>query len=225
MIKVMIVDDMPKHRAKMLTVINSVTGYEVVASLQDGVDVIHWLHNKIVQPDIVLLDVEMYKMDGITLLEYLSEFFPAIKVIMVSTHHEKKVIEDALVANAHGFVWKYDDYAYLKKALEAVANNEQFIDPRLNTEGININQLSIDRKREKEILHNNYQLTDRELRILKVICAQINYIEIGNILHISQRTVETYVGRLNKKLGIGLGGRLALAQFSLRRGITKIARL
>jgi len=225
MYKVMIVDDLPKHRTKMAAIVNSMVGYHVMATLEDGADVMHWLHNNVVVPDIILLDVEMRKMDGITLLEYLSDFFPSIRVIIVSSHFEPELIADAFAANAYGFIWKHDDYKFLMQAIVAIKNNQRFIDPRLEVYNLDIQRLVSERQKEKKAIHKNYQLTDTELRILKVICAQINYVEMSNILHISQRTVETYVGRLNKKLSINYGGRVALSNFSLRRGIAKIAKL
>ncbi|MBC7652671.1 MAG: response regulator transcription factor [Deinococcales bacterium] len=145
-------------------------------------------------------------------------------MLAISSHGEKHIIKDMLAAGAMGFLWKHNGYPNLKEALQLVMTNTVYIDNRLNDGTFNREALMNERDIEKVKIKSNDELTDREWQILKIIVSQINYIEIGRVLNITQKTVETYVTRLNKKLGIS-GGRFSLHTFSLSRGISKIARL
>jgi DNA-binding NarL/FixJ family response regulator len=225
MYKVMIVDDMPKHRQQIAVIVQQIPDVEIIACLENGVQVLHWLHNKREMPDAVILDIAMPKLDGVGVMEYIQDFFNHIKVLVISSHAEKHIIKDILAAGALGFLWKHDNYPHLKTGLLKVLNNEVYIDERL-TDGSTYNRDALMHQRalEKHIVREDHELTDREWQIVKIIIAQTNYTEIGKALNITQKTVETYVARLNKKLGIS-GGRFSLHTFSVSRGISKIARL
>lgn len=222
--KVMIVDDMAKHRQQIAAIVQQIPNVEVMTCLENGVQVLHWLHNNKLIPDIIILDIEMPKLDGVGVMEYVHDFFSYIKVLAISSHGEKQIINDMLAAGAMGFLWKYNNYPNLKEALQQVLNNEVYIDERLNDGTYNRDALMHERGFEKDKSREAYALTDREWQIVKIIIAQTNYIEIGKALNITQKTVETYVTRLNKKLGIS-GGRFSLHTFSVSRGFSRIARI
>jgi DNA-binding NarL/FixJ family response regulator len=221
----MIVDDMPKHRLIIENLVTQIHNCIVIASLNDGDKVLHWFANETQMPDIIILDIQMPKMDGISVMEYLTDFYPLVKVIALSSHNEKNIINQALAAGVMSFVWKHNNCMYLNKAIELVKNNTVYIDERIDDPSFNRTSLMAVRQLEKDILHSNYQLSTSEYKVLKILTAQINYIEIGYILHLSPRTLETYVGRLNKKLNIISGGRQALFYFALRIGMVKVANL
>ncbi len=222
--KVMIVDDMAKHRQQIAAMVHQMPDVEIIASLENGVQVLHWLHNNREMPDTIILDIEMPKLDGVGVMEYVNDFFSHIKVLAISSHGEKQIINDMLAAGAMGFLWKYNDYPNLKEALQQVLNNEVYIDKQLNAGTYNRDALMHERALEKHKVRKDQELTDREWQIVKIIIAQTNYTEIGKALNITKKTVETYVTRLNKKLGIS-GGRFSLHTFSVSRGISKIARI
>jgi two-component system, NarL family, response regulator, fimbrial Z protein, FimZ len=224
MYKVMIVDDMPKHRQQIEGIIKQIAGLEIIACLENGIQVIEWLYNKIDVPDIIVLDIEMPKLDGLGVMDFLHDFFPTIKVLAISSHGEKHIVKDIIAAGAMGFLWKYDNYPYLKQAVIRIINNEVYMDERLSHDAHNRELLIRERTIEKEKIKQIHEFTEREWQIMKIIVSQTNYIEIGRVLNITQKTVETYVTRLNKKLGI-TGGRVSLHNFSFSRGIMLIAKL
>lgn len=224
MYKVMIVDDMPKHRQQIESVANRITSLKVIGCLENGIQVIEWLYNKIEVPDLIILDIEMPKLDGLGVMDFLNDSFPEIKVLAISSHGERHLVKDIIKAGATGFIWKYDGYPQLKEAIMKVLTNQVYIDERLNCEKFDRDMLTHERLLEKESIKQCHDFTEREWQIMKIIVSQTNYIEIGRILNITQKTVETYVTRLNKKLGI-TGGRISLHNFSFSRGIMVIAKL
>lgn len=222
--KVMIVDNTPKHRLQIAAIVQQIPGVEIIANLENGVQVLHWCYNNKVMPDTILLEVALPKLDGVGTMEFLSDFFAKIKVLVISSHSEKQVIKDMLAAGALGFLWKYNDYPNLKAALQLVLNNEVYIDERLNDDAYSRDALMLERTAEKEKIRTHYKLTNRDWQMLKIIASQTNYKEIGTIFNITPKTVETYVARLNKKLAI-CGGKFSLLTFCISSGISKFAKL
>ena len=224
MIKVMVVDDYAPTLTKITAFIEQTDGYQVIASLTDGQDTIHFLRNAKILPDIVILDIQMWKVDGITTMDYLHDFFPEMKVVALSAFIQGNVVEDMFAGGAYAFVWKENCFSYLKEALQKVVHNQPYADPRIGFD-IGLRQKLIDdRQVEKQVLYNQYKLTGREIEIIKLIASDMDYKEIYSILHIAPRTIETHIKNINNKMKIK-GGRASLLLHVLRNGLAKIANL
>ncbi|OIR01334.1 response regulator protein VraR [mine drainage metagenome] len=224
MIRVMIVDDYEPTVRNIVTFINQTEGYSVLTCLTDGQEMIHFFRNNKKLPDLVLLDINMWKMDGVTAMDYLHDFFPDIKVIAFSAYMENKLVADMFSGGAYAFVWKINFSSFLLEALKKIEKNLPYVDPRIGFDISLREQLIMERKKENYELYSQYKLTNREIEIIKLIASDMDYNEIYSILHITPRTIETHIKNINYKLHIK-GGKAGLLLHALRNRLTKIASL
>ncbi|MCK9404586.1 MAG: response regulator transcription factor [Chitinophagaceae bacterium] len=222
--KIMVVDDHVPSLLKISGYINSLKGYRMLGMAHDGHELIKFCCHQKELPDIVLLDVQMQKMDGVTAMEFMGSYFPAVKIIAISSHIDERVVSDMLASGAWGYVFKDKEMSMLYEALLAVESNQPYVDRRLffdiSQRGILIKQ----RQAEKEWLFKQYGLSPREKEILALLVSNMDYREIGEILNIVPKTIEHTVNNLTKKFDI-TNGRAGLLLQSLRLGLTKMANL
>lgn len=130
---ILIVDDNLKHCTAVKEYINQLANCSIAGIVYDGNECINFLHNEHITPDIVLLDIEMKRLNGLTTLLYIKLFFPLIKVIVLSSHCENEVIEDVFAEGADAFIWKHklQQQPYLTIAIQKVLSNEYYWDERL----------------------------------------------------------------------------------------------
>ncbi len=221
MLTIAIIDDTEKWVLLAESYINKMEGYSVIAKLSDGFDFVDWCHHKPI-PDIALVDVEMPKMDGVQLTDFLTEHFPSIKVIAISSHTHIEPVEDMLACGAYGYVTKVFDMKNLPAAIIAVANGDVYIDPVLQLEGINREQLMADRKNQKRF-QDKLKLSTKQKEILALYTTTAGQKEIADALSISARTVENHVKTVSDKLKVV--NRQELTIKSIRNGFTRLARI
>ncbi len=220
----MVVEDYAPTLKKISDFIEKLEGYEVLSTLMDGQEAILYLRNAKVLPDVVILDIQMWKMDGITTMDYIHDFFPQMKVIALSAFIHGNVVPDMLASGAYAFIWKEKGLPFLKEALGKVIRNEPFVDPRIGFDIHVREQLIAKRTLEKEALYAQYKLTNREIEIIKLIASDMDYGEIYQIIHISPKTIEKHIKKITSKMQIK-GGRISLLLYALRNRLAKIANL
>ena len=98
--KIIVVDDYLPSRNNIVKHVGKLGGYEIISTLTDGFELIRFCQQQKVLPDIVLLDVLMPKFDGVSTMEYMNTYFPAVKIIAVSSFELEKVITDRLSCGA-----------------------------------------------------------------------------------------------------------------------------
>jgi DNA-binding NarL/FixJ family response regulator len=219
-----VVDDYSPARVKISRSVESLKNYCLLGMAKDGHELIKFCYNQKELPDIVLLDVHMEKMDGVTVMEFMGTYFPDIKVIAVSAYETELVIIDMFSAGAWGYVFKDKELSMLSDALLSVESNMPYADPRLLFDITRRDILIEKRKAEKELLTKKYALTPREKEILGLIVSNMAYPEISQILNIAPKTIENTINTLNNKLGIE-NGWAGLLLHSLRIGLTKVVSL
>lgn len=172
----------------------------VVNLVKTGNEAIDYIKKN--EVDLVLLDIDMPDLDGISVLKFIKENFNSIKVIMISNHTEPWLIKRALRLGANGYVSKYADSEEILNAINKINQNEVFLCQ--NT--LRIMYSVTDNQNESSEVENFEtalsQLTKRELEITKYIVDEYSTKEISDKLFISTRTVETHRKNIMAKLGV-----------------------
>ena len=191
MIKVAIVDDHQLFRQGLAVMLAAKENLEVVARYASAVDLLkHLRHEEI---DVILLDIDMPELDGITATPQILAIKPKVKVIILSMHLSSNKIQEAVAAQVNGYLLKTSDDEEVAKAIGEVMNGRDYFAKEAHNELI----ASYRQKSDP----NYVELTPREKDILKLVCEELNSQEIADRLFISKHTAETHRRNLLSKTG------------------------
>ena len=172
--------------------------YDVVAEGEDGLDVLNAVKQS--QPDLVLLDLVMPKMNGLDVIKSIKIHFPAIKIIALTFQDTDEYIHSALVAGADGYILKDANYNELEMAINAVLKNQTFLSPAVSDK---IVKRFLYASKPGKAIASWDTLTRREREHLKLITGgAYSNKKIAEYLSISVKTVEKHRSNLMKKLDV-----------------------
>ena len=211
-VKVMIADDHSMIREGLQQLLELEGEFEVIAEACDGVDCLEKL--KTVVPDILLLDINMPNMNGLEVLQRIKDMKMKIKVMVLTVHNEVEYLLKAVDIGVNGYLLKDSESAELKKAILAVVNGEDYIQPSLIPV---LNSKMLDRDSDSSKIES---LTRRELEVLKMLSYGTYNKEIAEQLNISERTVKNHVSNIFKKIGVT--DRTQAAVFAIRNNLITI---
>lgn len=184
----------------------------VIEEASDGKDCLIKLEK--CHPDVLLLDINMPEMNGLQVLEILNENNSDVKVLVLTVHNEVEYLLKAVEIGIKGYMLKDSDSSELKKAIFAIAQGEDFIQPSLIPM---LNSKMLERDTDKEKLK---ALTKREYDVLKLLAVGMYNKEIATNLDISERTVKNHVSNIFKKIDVT--DRTQAAVFAIRSNIVDI---
>jgi DNA-binding NarL/FixJ family response regulator len=196
-LRVVIADDHTVVRQGIRGVLEEVEGLEVVGEAGDGHEALELVSS--LQPDVVVLDVNMPGMTGLEVTAELRSAAHPVRVLILSMHDDPEYVLQAVRAGADGYVLKDVAPADLREAVVAVHEGREYFTARIT------HQLSIGLREEIEQEHRRTRvdsLTNREQEVLIHIARGMTNREIGDLLEISPRTVETHRERVMGKLRI-----------------------
>jgi DNA-binding NarL/FixJ family response regulator len=206
--KLLIADDHGIVRGGLKLLLDRQPDMEVVAEAADGVEAVALALR--VRPDICVLDVSMPKMTGLEATVEIRTHAPEISVLVLSMHDDERYLYEALQAGAAGYVLKREADTVLVDAVRAVARGEPFM--------TNAAERSLVREwMEDDSTGPVEPLTLREREVLKLIAEAHTNREIGEILHLAEKTVESHRANLLRKLG--MRDRVELVRYAIRRGL------
>lgn len=185
---------------------------EVIEQASDGVECLEKLNR--VTPDILLLDINMPKMNGIEVLEELKAKNSPLKILILTVHSEIEYLVKAVDIGANGYILKDSGSAELKQAIDSIINNDSYIQPNLIPA---LNSRLINRDVDKEKLES---LTKREIEILSQVASGMFNKEIASNLSISERTVKNHISNIFKKIDVS--DRTQAAVFAIRNNIVTL---
>jgi DNA-binding NarL/FixJ family response regulator len=195
-VRVLIVDDDDLMRAGLRGVLASDERIELVGEADDGRQAVY--RTRLLRPDLVLMDVRMPDLDGISATRELLAAFPEVKVVILTTFEQDDYIFGALSAGASGFLLKRTRPEELIAAIHTVAAGDSLLSPSVTSRVIErmAGQPSPDAARDARL----EELTPRETEVLSLMARGLSNAEIASTLVIEESTVKTHVKRILAKL-------------------------
>ncbi|MDF2871690.1 MAG: two component transcriptional regulator, LuxR family [Anaerocolumna sp.] len=211
-IRVVITDDHRMIREGLKQLLELEGDISIVGEAGDGIECIEELAIK--KPDVLLLDINMPRMDGLKVLQKLKEMKSNVKVLILTIHNEIEYLLKAVDIGVNGYVLKDSESDLLRKAIFAIYNGEIFIQP-------NMVPLLNDKLENRETETTTESLlTKREMEVLKLITEGLFNKEIAYNLSISEKTVKNHVSNIFRKISVS--DRTQAAVYAIRNNIVEV---
>jgi NarL family two-component system response regulator LiaR len=207
-VRIVLVDDHMVVRSGLGTVLAVYDDLQLVGEAGDGEEAIRLCER--LQPDVVLMDLLMPRMDGVTAIKTIKERWPQIQVIALTSFKEKEYVEGALKAGASGYLLKNVSAEELVGAIRRASAGQ----PSLSPEAA---QVLIQKVNEPP--PPGQDMTDREKEILALMVEGLNNNEIAERLIVSQSTVKFHVSNILSKLGVA--GRTEAVALAVKHHLVK----
>ena len=211
-ISVMIADDHSMIREGLKQLLEFDGSIEVVGEASNGVECLEKL--KECNPEVLLLDINMPEKNGIEVLKQIKKKKNEIKVLILTVHNEMDYLMKAVDIGVDGYILKDSESSELKRAIKAVRDGENYIQPSL-IPALNSQLLSRDTDKDKISF-----LTNRELEVLVQVANGMFNKEIATNLNISERTVKNHISNIFKKIDVS--DRTQAAVFAIKNNIIKL---
>ena len=212
-IKVLVVDDHPVVRKGLQSCLSRQERLKIVGEASDGDEALRKTRD--LAPDIVLMDIDLPRMNGLAVTELLRKEQPNVKVLVLSVHSNKEFIFRIIQAGAHGYISKVAPPGELVRAIQSVVDGEAFFSPEIARAALN-QLVNSGGKQEPPFV----QLTVREREVLALIAEGRSNKEVASRLGIGVRTIETHRERIMRKLKIHtIAG---LTRFAILNGIISL---
>lgn len=208
----MIADDHSLIREGLKQLLEFDGSIEIVGEASNGVECLEKLSES--SPEVLLLDINMPEKNGIEVLKQMKEDQSPIKVLILTVHNEMEYLMKAVDIGVDGYILKDSESSELKKAIKAVRNGENYIQPSL-IPALNSQLLNRDTDKDKISL-----LTNRELEVLVQVANGMFNKEIATNLNISERTVKNHISNIFKKIDVS--DRTQAAVFAIKNNIIKL---
>ncbi len=209
-ITVLIADDHALMRQGLKQILELEEDIEVVGLAIDGEDTLKKTLK--LKPDIVLLDINMPRMNGIQTLRRLKDMGADSKIIILTIHEAREYLFETINIGAAGYVLKDAESSSLIKAVRDVYDGNSYIHPSL--------VCTLSEEREGDVQQQKKRLTKREYEVLMLIAEGKNNKEIAENLFISEKTVKNHVSNIFKKIQVN--DRTQAAIYAYKHNIKKV---
>src|SRR3989337_1753594 len=203
-IKIIIADDQRLFRQGLRSLLEQEGDMEVIGEAADGQDAFTLAQEA--NPDVILMDVEMPKLDGIQASRMILERQPDIKILMLSVHNEDERVISAIRSGASGYIMKDADHKEFIKIIRSTFAGEKISSPFLAnlTPRIlyKIHEPSRLVEEMDEEIKKKFSLTGREKELLVLLLKGKSNKEISDLLYVSTETVKTPLQNIYRKLGV-----------------------
>ncbi|PKO13799.1 MAG: DNA-binding response regulator [Chloroflexi bacterium HGW-Chloroflexi-10] len=214
-IKILIADDHLIIRQGLHLILETEDGFNVVGEAIDGQDALRLAAD--LQPDVILMDLRMPNMDGITAIEHLQREAPQIAVVILTTFNEDELMIRGLRAGAKGFLLKDTDRATLFESIRAAARGETLLRPEIMA------RLFTRIEQGSPVAApaaTGPALSEREMEVLQAVARGERSKEIAFHLGITERTVKAHLANIYAKLGVD--SRAAAIAVAAQRGLLDV---
>jgi DNA-binding NarL/FixJ family response regulator len=205
-IRILVADDHPVVRDGLVAMLNTQADFEVVGQAATGVEVIQQV--AVLQPDVLLLDLEMPEMDGVEALKHLRQENPDVRTIVFTAFDTDDRIVGAVHAGAQGYLLKGSPREEIFQAIRVVHAGGSLLQPLVAS------------KLLRQVSEGFEPLTPRELEVLHLLAQGMQNKEIAAELTITERTVKFYVSSILGKLGAG--NRTEAVAIATQRGLISL---
>ncbi|GAC1306153.1 MAG: response regulator transcription factor [Mucilaginibacter sp.] len=208
-IQIALVDDHRLFRSGIASLIHKLPQYKILFEAGDGEELTQKLTPKL-QPDIVLLDINMPKKDGIATAQWLRNNYPEVKVIVLSMFEDAEKVLQMVKMGVKGYLLKDAEPFEFEQALEKVSEGEVYYPEFVTRHILN----SFDQKPDQ------LKLNSREIEFLKLAGRELTYKEIAEQMCVSTRTVDGYRDQLFDKLEIR--SRVGLVLYAIKNKLIEL---
>jgi NarL family two-component system response regulator YdfI len=213
-IRILIADDHLIIRQGLRLILETEPDFELVGEAADGAEAIRLCTD--LHPEVVLMDLRMPGMDGLTAIERLHTEQPEVAVVILTTFNEDELMLRGLQAGARGYLLKDTDRAALFDTIRAAARGETLLQPAIMAKVLASAGSQVSNKKPNEPAPI---LTDRESQVLEGVARGERSKEIAARLGISERTVKAYLASIYDKLGVD--SRAAAIAVAAQKGLLK----
>lgn len=210
--RVLLADDHAIVRRGLKSLLETEPGLSVVAEAADGVDALRLCAEH--QPDMLILDIAMPKLNGIDVAARAQKLEPAPRVIILSMHSDESYILRALAAGARAYLLKEATDEDLLPAVRAVASGKPFFSPKVTA---TLMEDYVRRLQARGLTDSYNLLTDREKEVLQALAEGRSNKEVASMLDVGLSTVETHRANLMQKLNLHNTAEIVL--YAVRKGI------
>lgn len=207
-IKIAIVDDHRMLSGAIEKMISINKKYQVINTSGNGEDFINAIENDKINPDVVLMDVNMPVKNGVETTQYLKDHFPEIKVIALTMQDDEQTIIAMLKAGARGYLLKDMSPKILFEAIDTVYEKGVFYTDMVTECLLNI------RTEVAAVKNSVDELKEREKEFIKLACSEMTYKEIADVMFLSPKTIDGYRDSVFVKLDVK--SRVGLVLFALK---------
>lgn len=192
--RIAVVDDHALFRKGIVSMLQDISGTDIVFEAGNGQELLDQLSEHTV--DLVLLDLQMPVMDGLTAIPLVRQQSPDTKIVIISMHQEDQFISHVMELGANGYLLKDAEFEELEIALSSVQESGFYFNE-------NVSKALLSRLVQKKQLQPSFSteevLGEREKEVLELICKELTTAEIADQIHLSPRTVEGYRNKLLEK--------------------------
>lgn len=210
--KIIIAEDQTLVRQGLRSLLDSESELRVVAEAENGLEAIRIAAKH--KPDLILLDLAMPRLSGISALKEIKRRFPGIKILALTFHTSEEYILEAFKSGADGYCLKNDTHAELLSAIRHVLSGKVYLSPLISDKVLK----GYLEKRQQNVPDTSLEkLTQREKEVLKLVGESYTSPEIGNILCISTKTVDKHRSNIMNKLNLHSAS--ALTAYAIGKGL------
>lgn len=212
--RIVIAEDHKILREGLRALLSGEQALEVIGEAEDGIDAIRCVET--LGPDLVLMDLSMPKMNGISVIKEISRRFPEIKVLVLTVHASEDYLMEALRSGAHGYCLKDASHAELMGAIQTVLSGRPYLSPAVSKKVL---AGYLGEKGSVKTDSSWGTITAREKEILKLVGEGYRNKEIADYLYISVKTVEKHRSNLMRKLGVHTAS--GLTAYAIEKGLVE----
>lgn len=196
-IKVIIADDHVLYRAGVKTALSSKKDIKIIAEADNGSHLLNLLKGII--PDVILLDIQMPIMDGITTLPEIKKLYPSIKIIMLTMMDDQSMITKLMELGANSYLTKTSDSEIIYEAIKT-CHTQEFYFNSLTNKAL-LNNLRQKTSSLVKLQQEDATLSEKEITVLRLMCDEKSTREIAEAVELSPRTIEAIRDKLKTKTG------------------------
>lgn len=197
-IRVLIADDHEVVRDGLRMILEAEDYFEVVGEAADGIEAVELTAQ--LQPQVVLMDLRMPRMDGLEAIERIRHEWPGVAIVILTTYNEDELMLRGLRAGALGYLLKDTDRQTLFESLRAAARGDALLKPDIISRVLSHRESALSPKVRNK--RGEVDLTDREQQVLEAAARGERNKEIAARLGITERTVKAHLTSVYNKLGV-----------------------